>query len=148
MSAQDNLQPRQFFHGTNAPLREGDMIVPGMPKAHSASTGEHVYFGNLDTALFAGDGAVKNRGGDLHLYQVEPTGRYEPDPDSPASRWGENAAYRTASPLRVTREMQRMGRMLDAHDVYGHPADDCLPCKLDYASGYPVRGVFLRGKPS
>ena len=63
MAAEEHLGP-QFFHGSPADLEPGQMLTP--------RTG-HVYFaGNKQ------EPASGNYGG--NVYQVEPTGSYEPDP--------------------------------------------------------------------
>lgn len=84
MSAEDNLNRRQFFHGTNAELKEGDTLQPG-------PTFDHVYMSShrylADT--YASNRAV-NRGGDPHVYRVQPTGDVSKDN---RERW----SYKTTS---------------------------------------------------
>lgn len=112
MSAQDHLQPMQFFHGTTAELRPGSHIRPaaesGLPANFSGYGNEaHAYAtASLPSASTYAEHALDwayNRdaghGKTSRVYQVEPTGDYEPDPDDT------NQAYRTQSSWRVTRRV-------------------------------------------
>lgn len=79
MSAQDNLNPVQFYHGTNAELKPGqDMVIPGR---------RHVYFTtDRDTAAHIGK----------YVLTVRPTGPYEPDDG------GMRDSYKSTQPLHIT----------------------------------------------
>lgn len=98
----------QFFHGTKADLKPGDLIEAG----HSANFGKlgrtanYVYFtGTLDAAIW---GAELARGeGAGKIYAVEPTGPFEDDPNVTNKRFPGNPtkSYRSRDPLRVTAEV-------------------------------------------
>jgi rifampin ADP-ribosyltransferase len=99
MSAQDNMNPQQFFHGSRADLNVGDMIEPGMPGNWAASSRQHVYF-TPDEKVAHGFarriGKTYGEDDPPHVYTVEPTGKYTNDRDY------EGPAFKSKSPLRVT----------------------------------------------
>lgn len=100
MSAQDHLNPHQFFHGTRAELRPGDLIEPGYTKAnYSGFKGKrlpHVYM--TDNQVEAQGYARDARGSGIQrVYSVEPTAGHAADP----SRAGE---FMSDEPLRVLHE--------------------------------------------
>lgn len=82
MAASDHLNPRQFFHGTAAPLKAGDTLVPGSQLGGTSSTygaehehaqGVHVTDDMHAARHFAEESAMRY-GGTPHVYQVEPHG--------------------------------------------------------------------------
>lgn len=109
-----------FFHGTAAALDPGEGLVAGRASNyHQGRVMNHVYFTALvDTAAWgaelgtalAGD---PHRG---HIYEVEPTGPFEDDPNVTNKRFPGNItqSYRTSHPVRVVREVQ---------DWEGHPPE-------------------------
>jgi hypothetical protein len=109
MAASEHLGP-QFFHGTTADLRAGDTIEPGHGANWEQSSSEHVYF--TDSRKAAKGWAKGGR-----VYEVEPTGEYEPDANFPEGRissqvgsmrvlppGGPQYSYQTQHPLRVRRK--------------------------------------------
>lgn len=91
MSAGDNLQPKQFFHGSNADLEIGHVLTGGhpmqfsnhMPPELSQEHNQHVWM-HTDPVL-AGDYGK-------HVYEVRPNNPkvYEADEydeDSPEHEW-------------------------------------------------------------
>jgi hypothetical protein len=104
MTDTDDLRSQQFYHGTRADLKPGDLIEPGR-SSNFATQNKSVYVyltSSLDTAawgaeLAAGEGACR-------IYEVEPTGRIMADPN--LTREGANPAqsYRSQEPLRVIGE--------------------------------------------
>jgi hypothetical protein len=88
MAAQDNLNPEQFYHGSNSRLARGDMVDPDRSGVKAIHHGSYTFFSsNKDEAGIFG----------RHVYKVRPTGNYEPDP-----YMHEGTAYRSPSHLRVT----------------------------------------------
>ncbi|MDR1807545.1 MAG: NAD(+)--rifampin ADP-ribosyltransferase [Propionibacteriaceae bacterium] len=94
-----------FFHGTKVVLSPGDLITPGFASNFGAhATAAYVYLtATLDAAtwgaeLAAGDGPGR-------IYEVEPTGPFEDDPNLTDQRFPGNPtrSYRTQAPLRVVR---------------------------------------------
>ncbi len=103
----DALDDGPFFHGTKADLRPGDLLTAGF---HSNYRPEivmnHIYF----TAVADGAGlAAELAPGDREprVYEVEPTGDFENDPNVTDKKFPGNPtrSYRSASPLRVVREV-------------------------------------------
>ena len=88
MPADEHLSSEQFFHGTAAELEEGDVIKPNFGRAtfeHEYSR-EHVYLTpHLGRAKGYAESANYNAGGrdpsKAHVYEVEPLGPIEVDPE-------------------------------------------------------------------
>lgn len=99
--------PGPFFHGTRADLRPGDLLTPGHRSNYgSRRTSTHVYVTTsregapLAAVLADGDGPPR-------VYQVEPVGRLEDDPNVTDKRFPGNPtrSYRTRDALRVVAEV-------------------------------------------
>lgn len=96
-----------FYHGTKADLREGDLLEPN----YSSNYGErkkanYVYLtATLDAAAWGAELAVGDRPG--RIYQVEPTGPIEDDPNLTDKKFPGNPtkSYRTKQSLRVVGEV-------------------------------------------
>ncbi|HSN43686.1 MAG TPA: NAD(+)--rifampin ADP-ribosyltransferase [Propionibacteriaceae bacterium] len=101
------LDSGPFFHGTKAGLSVGDLLEPG----HGSNYGERreanfVYFtATLDAATWGAELAVGEGSG--RIFQVEPTGAFEDDPNLTNQRFPGNPtrSYRTRDPLRVVCEI-------------------------------------------
>jgi 8-oxo-dGTP diphosphatase len=76
-----------WYHGTDRSYKPGDMAPAG-------SFG-YSYFAGKDPVYAAGYGK--------HVYEVRPTGNYEPDPDSPAMMH----AHRSRESLQIVRRVNR-----------------------------------------
>ncbi|MCO7222529.1 NAD(+)--rifampin ADP-ribosyltransferase [Klenkia sp. PcliD-1-E] len=115
MAATDETGP--FFHGTAAALRPGDLLTAGRPSNYRPEmTMNHVYFTALvDGAGLAAEIAVDLRSGAgaPHVYEVEPTGPFEDDPNVTDQKFPGNPtrSYRSAAPLRVVREVEDWTRL-------------------------------------
>jgi Rifampin ADP-ribosyl transferase len=99
MTASDNLNPKQFFHGTNVRHEIGGTIDPSQPhdQVHRASFPNSAYFTeHADEAHAYAHMAAKKKGGTPSVYQVEPTGDYNLDM---TQRQG--GSYTTRAPLNV-----------------------------------------------
>lgn len=95
-----NLQPAQFYHGTNREL--SGIIDPSEPheKIHQASFPNSAYITKYpEEAHQYARMAVARSGGGPHVYAVEPTGPIHPDM---TQRQG--GSYTTRSALRITGE--------------------------------------------
>lgn len=80
MSADENLSPKQWFHGTNQEL--GDTLDPSQDytRAHRESLPGTAYFtSDVRRAKFYADWAAQRHGGSPRVYNVEPTGHYHQD---------------------------------------------------------------------
>jgi hypothetical protein len=100
-----------FFHGTTADLRAGDLLTAGFRSNYRREiTMNHVYF----TALVGGAGLAAELAVELaagaatpRVYEVEPTGTFEDDPNVTDKKFPGNPtrSYRSSEPLRVVREV-------------------------------------------
>jgi rifampin ADP-ribosylating transferase len=115
MAAADGTGP--FFHGTAAALRPGDLLTAGRPSNYRPEmTMNHVYFTALvDGAGLAAEIAVElvPGSGAPHVYEVEPTGVFEDDPNVTDKKFPGNPtrSYRSTAPLRVVREVDDWTRL-------------------------------------
>lgn len=106
-NSDNNLDSQQFYHGTKADLKIGDLISPGFNsnfgKRKAAS---YVYLtATLDAAIWGAELALGD--GPERIYIVEPTGTYEDDPNLTDKKYPGNPtkSYRTPDPLRVIGEI-------------------------------------------
>ena len=96
-----------FYHGTKADLRPRDLLEPGYSSNFGERTkAKYIYLtGTLDAATWGAELAVGEGPG--RIYQVEPTGPFEDDPNLTDKRFPGNPtrSYRTREPLRVVDEV-------------------------------------------
>jgi rifampin ADP-ribosylating transferase len=100
-----------FFHGTQADLRPGDLLTAGFRSNYRPEiVMNHVYF----TALVDGAGLAAELAAELaagagapRVYEVEPTGSFEDDPNVTDKKFPGNPtrSYRSSEPIRVVREV-------------------------------------------
>ncbi|GAA3303459.1 MULTISPECIES: NAD(+)--rifampin ADP-ribosyltransferase [Glutamicibacter] len=108
-----DLDQGPFFHGTKAALRPGDLLSPGFPSNYRPEViMNHIYF----TALADGAGLaaeIAALDGTAHVYEVEPTGPFENDPNVTDKKFPGNPtrSYRSAHPVRVIREVHGWTRL-------------------------------------
>jgi rifampin ADP-ribosylating transferase len=106
MTAPDRT-PRQFYHGTRADLKPGDLIAAGYNSNYGAGKqASWVYLtGTLDAAIWGAELAAGD--GRERIYIVEPTGPIEDDPNLTDKKFPGNPtqSYRSREPLRVTGEV-------------------------------------------
>ena len=111
------LDPGPFFHGTKAPLVVGDLLLPGQRSNYRAEVVmNHIYFTSLiDGAGLAAELAVELAGGRgiPHVYEVEPTGEFEDDPNVTDKKFSGNPtrSVRSAAPLRIVAERDDWTRL-------------------------------------
>jgi hypothetical protein len=107
MAAPDNTTPRQFYHGTRADLRPGDLIAAGYNSNYGArKQASWVYLtGTLDAAIWGAE--LADGDGRERIYIVEPTGLIVDDPNLTDKKFPGNPtqSYRSPEPLRVTGEV-------------------------------------------
>ncbi|MCA1710717.1 MAG: NAD(+)--rifampin ADP-ribosyltransferase [Actinobacteria bacterium] len=103
-----------FLHGTRSLFASGDLVLPGRPSHFRRDRPlKHVYFttrtetaawgAELAAALAPGiDGPTTAR-----IYEVEPLGPFEDDPNVTDKRFAGNPtrSYRSQAPLRVVAEV-------------------------------------------
>ena len=116
MSAQDNLNPEQFYHGSTHHFRRGQVIDPAAPhpRNFASSADDKFYFDTRPSKAVEYAGLLDAESHDLYhepggyrsLYTVEPLEGYEPD-----SRRGDDVrynpddhqtAYQTSGKVRIT----------------------------------------------
>lgn len=122
MSVIDDMSSQQFYHGTKADLKPGDLIEPG----YSSNFGKRkkalfVYLtATMDAATWGAELALGERPG--RIYIVEPTGPIEDDPNLTDKKFPGNPtkSYRSRDPIRVTGEVK---------DWEGHSAEQLKTMK-------------------
>ncbi|MFN8184445.1 MAG: NAD(+)--rifampin ADP-ribosyltransferase [Candidatus Nanopelagicales bacterium] len=125
--------PGPFYHGTKAVLETGHLLEPGFNSNFGERrTANFVYMtATLDAAIWGAELAVGDEPG--RIYQVEPTGPFEDDPNLTDKKFPGNPtrSYRTRHPLRIVGE---------ASDWEGHPPE-VLQHMLDRLAELKAQGV-------
>jgi len=102
-----------FFHGTKTRLLVDGLATPQHHSNYQADlVMRHVYFTALiDVAGLAAELAAGD--GEPHVYQVEPTGPFDDDPNVTDKRFPGNPtrSYRTTAPLRIIAELADWPRL-------------------------------------
>jgi hypothetical protein len=112
-----SLDEGPFFHGTIADLKVGDFLTAGYRSNYRPEVVmNHIYFTALvDGAGLAAEIAADLAGGDAcpRVYEVEPTGTFENDPNVTDKKFSGNPtrSYRSASPLRILGEVTDWTRL-------------------------------------
>lgn len=105
MAAIENLQPRQFFHGSKVKLEVGDELRPAPAPRFRDAVPNRVYFSEHPWVAQNYAGSVAGlREGHGHLYEVEPQGRVFRDPAAVAQ--GRGGTSHMAKSARVTRRLE------------------------------------------
>jgi rifampin ADP-ribosylating transferase len=97
-----------FYHGTKADLRVGDLLMAGFRSNYDDSVVmNHIYF----TALSNGAGLaaeIAKGDGKPRVYIVEPTGKFENDPNVTDKKIPGNPtrSYRSTLPLKIISELE------------------------------------------
>jgi hypothetical protein len=113
----DALEEGPFFHGTIASLSVGDLLTAGHRSNYRPEiVMNHIYFTALvDGAGLAAEIAAELAGGHAvpRVYEVEPTGDFENDPNVTDKKFPGNPtrSYRSAAPLRIVREITEWRRL-------------------------------------
>nr|WP_199305685.1 NAD(+)--rifampin ADP-ribosyltransferase [Pseudanabaena sp. FACHB-2040] len=107
MQATNDLNLQQFYHGTKADLKPGDLIVPGYNSNYGKrKKAAYVYLtATLDAATWGAELALGEGSG--RIYIVEPTGPIADDPNLTDKKYPGNPtkSYRSQDPLRVVGEV-------------------------------------------
>lgn len=102
-----DLSSLQFYHGTKADLKPGDLIEPGKNSNFgSRKKAAYVYLtATLDAATWGAELALGEGRG--RIYIVEPTGPITDDPNLTDKKFPGNPtkSYRSRDPIRVTGEV-------------------------------------------
>lgn len=122
MAVMDAPSSQQFYHGTKAELRPGDLIKPGFNSNFGkGKKAVYVYLtATLDAATWGAELALGEGPG--RIYIVEPTGPIEDDPNLTDKKYPGNPtrSYRSQHALRVTGEVM---------DWPGHPPEQLKAMK-------------------
>ena len=117
---------QQFYHGTKADLKAGDLLVAGYNSNFGArKRASWIYLtGTLDAAIWGAELAIGDGPG--RIYIVEPTGPIFDDPNLTDKKFPGNPtqSYRSREPLRIIGEVatweghspQRLQEMKDFLD--------------------------------
>lgn len=109
----DVLDDGPFFHGTKADLVVGDLLTAGFRSNYRPEVVmNHIYF----TALVNGAGLAAELAtgdGEPRVYEVEPTGEFEDDPNVTDKKFPGNPtrSYRSTAPIRVVGEVTDWERL-------------------------------------
>jgi rifampin ADP-ribosylating transferase len=107
------LDDGPFFHGTKADLQVGDLLTAGFRSNYRPEiVMNHIYF----TALRDGAGLAAELAagaGEPRVYEVEPLGGFENDPNVTDKRFPGNPtrSYRSTEPVRVVVEVTDWTRL-------------------------------------
>jgi rifampin ADP-ribosylating transferase len=133
MAIIDDLNSQQFYHGTKADLKPGDLIGPGyQSNCGTRKKAAYVYLtATLNAATWGAELAVGEGTG--RIYIVEPTGPIEDGPNLTDRKYPGNPtkSYRTRDPLRVSGEIK---------DWQGHSPEE-LKAMHDHLEQLKQQGV-------
>ena len=111
------LDEGPFFHGTIANLKAGEFLTARRPSNYRPEiVMNHIYF----TALVDGAGLAAEIAAELadgnpapRVYEVEPTGAFENDPNVTDKKFPGNPtrSYRSSAPLRIVGEITEWTRL-------------------------------------
>ncbi len=111
------LDEGPFFHGTVANLKVGDLLTAGRASNYRPEiVMNHIYF----TAVIDGAGLAAELAAELaepdatpRVYEVEPTGEFENDPNVTDKKFPGNPtrSYRSRFPLRIVSEVSNWARL-------------------------------------
>ena len=111
------LDDGPFFHGTIADLHVGEFFTAGHRSNYrSEIVMNHVYFtAQINGAGLAAEIAAELAGGAQRprVYEVEPTGSFENDPNVTDKKFPGNPtrSYRSSAPLRILGEITEWTRL-------------------------------------
>jgi hypothetical protein len=112
-----SLDGGPFFHGTTADLSVGDFLTAGHRSNYRPEiVMNHIYFtASVDGAGLAAEIAAELAEGEAvpRVYQVEPTGEYEDDPNVTDKKFPGNPtrSYRSTAPLLIVGEITEWTRL-------------------------------------
>ena len=107
MPSIDSKTIQQFYHGTKADLKPGDLLAAGYNSNFGArKRASWIYLtGTLDAAIWGAELAIGDGPG--RIYIVEPTGPIFDDPNLTDKKFPGNPtqSYRSREPLRIIGEV-------------------------------------------
>ncbi|MDD4968946.1 MAG: NAD(+)--rifampin ADP-ribosyltransferase [Paludibacter sp.] len=103
----NNQNSENYYHGTKADLKQGDLIEPGFNSNYGQrKNAKYIYLtATLNAATWGAELALGE--GAERIYIVEPTGAIEDDPNLTDKKFPGNPtkSYRSLYPLRVMGEI-------------------------------------------
>lgn len=115
----DPLDEGPFYHGTKADLQVGDLLTPGGTSNYNPQLKmNHIYFtANINGAGLAA--ALAKGEGRERIYIVEPTGRFENDPNVTDKKFPGNLtrSYRSKEPLKIIGEVTEWAKLTNAEQA-------------------------------
>jgi len=133
VTAREEPNAQQFYHGTKADLNQGDRIGPGCASNYGKpKKAAYVYLSaTLDAAIWGAELASGEGRG--RIYIVAPTGPFEDDPNLTDKKFPGNPtkSYRTRDPLRIVGEVA---------DWQGHSPEQ-LKAMKDHLAHFERLGV-------
>lgn len=112
---EQTLDNGPFYHGTKADLQIGDLLTAGFESNYYPEIiMNHIYF----TALQNGAGlaaALAKGNGNERIYIVQPTGKFENDPNVTDKKFPGNPtrSYRSKKPLKIVGEVKEWIKLTD-----------------------------------
>jgi len=107
ITADDDPNSQQFYHGTKADLKIGDFIEVGSSSNYGQNNkAKYIYLtATLDAAIWGAELALGE--GRERIYLVEPTGAIEDDPNLTDKKFPGNPtkSYRSKHPFKVVGEI-------------------------------------------
>ncbi|TLG77524.1 NAD(+)--rifampin ADP-ribosyltransferase [Culicoidibacter larvae] len=129
----ETLDAGPFYHGTKADLQPGDLLEPGFRSNYGEQQKANFIYmtATMDAAVWGAELAIGDGPG--RIFQVEPTGSFEDDPNLTDQKFPGNPtrSYRTKFPLKVVAEVV---------DWEGH-APEVLQQMLDHLEELKRQGV-------
>lgn len=101
------LENGPFYHGTKAELEIGDLLEAGHRSNYRPNViMNHIYFTALQNGAILAAALAKGNGTE-HIYQVEPTGSFEDDPNVTDKKFPGNPtkSYRSTFPLKIVADI-------------------------------------------
>ena len=101
------LEHGPFYHGTKAELEIGDLLEAGYRSNYRPNViMNHIYFTALQNGAILAAALAKSNGTE-HIYQVEPTGSFEDDPNVTDKKFPGNPtkSYRSTFPLKIVADI-------------------------------------------
>lgn len=103
----DEPASQEFYHGTKAELKPGDLVAPGFNSNYGKrKKAAYVYLtATLNAATWGAELAVGEGPG--RIYRVQPTGPIEDDPNLTDKKFPGNPtkSYRSREPIRIIGEV-------------------------------------------
>ena len=105
---EQSKETTQYYHGTKADLKQGDLIQPGFSSNYGKQNkAKYIYFtATIEAATWGAELALGE--GSERIYIIEPTGSFEDDPNLTDKKFPGNPtkSYRSQQPLRIIGELK------------------------------------------